>query len=107
LSNVEWAVFSACGTGLGELRAGEGVFGLRRAFLTAGARTLLLSLWSVDDEATREWMNQLYRARLLDGLSTSAAIRTASIRVLEERRRAGRSTHPFFWGAFVGTGDWR
>src|SRR5262249_3944148 len=61
---VEWVVRSACDTRLGEIKAGEGVFGLRRAFQVAGARTVIMSLWSVDDEATRLWMRALYRNRL-------------------------------------------
>jgi CHAT domain-containing protein len=107
LSGVEWAVLSACDTGVGDVRAGEGVFGLRRAFQIAGVRTLIMSLWSVDDEATREWMTALYEARLNRGLGTDEAVRAASLAVLEARRGAGESTHPFFWGAFVATGDWR
>jgi CHAT domain-containing protein len=107
LSGVEWAVLSACDTGVGEVRAGEGVFGLRRAFQIAGARTLIMSLWSVDDESTREWMTALYEARLRDGLSTAESVRQASLGVLEARRKAGESAHPFYWAAFVAAGDWR
>ena len=107
LSGVEWAVLSACDTGVGEVRAGEGVFGLRRAFQIAGARTLIMSLWSVDDEATREWMRELYEARLLRKLSTTEAVREASLSVLNARRQRGESTHPFYWAAFVAAGDWR
>ena len=64
LTGVEWAVLSACDTGVGEIQAGEGVFGLRRAMQLAGVHTLVMSLWPVDDEATRAWMTALYRARL-------------------------------------------
>jgi len=107
LSGVEWAVLSACDTGLGTIKAGEGVFGLRRAFQVAGARTLIMSLWSVEDEATREWMKALYEARLEKGLDTAESVREASLSVLRRRREAGESTHPFYWGAFVAAGDWR
>jgi CHAT domain-containing protein len=106
LSGVEWAVLSACETGVGKVQAGEGVLGLRRAFEVAGAGTLIMSLWSVEDESAREWMKNLYAARL-GGSSTAEAVRAASLKVIEARRRAGRSTHPAFWGAFVAAGDWR
>jgi CHAT domain-containing protein len=106
LTGTEWAVLSACETGVGEVRAGEGVFGLRRAFQVAGARTLIMSLWSVEDEATREWMRALYEARLRDRRDTAESVRAASLRVLRDRRARGGSTHPFYWGAFVAAGDW-
>ena len=107
LSSISWAVLSACETGLGTVRAGEGVFGLRRAFQVAGAKTLIMSLWSVEDQSAREWMARLYEARLVKHLSTAEAVRAASLGVLRERRAKGESTHPFYWGAFVAAGDWR
>jgi len=107
LGGVEWAVLSACETGLGDVRAGEGVLGLRRAFQIAGAGTLIMSLWPVDDEATRWWMKALYEGRFVRGLGTAEAMRQASLAVLAERRGKGASTHPFYWGAFVAVGDWR
>jgi CHAT domain-containing protein/tetratricopeptide (TPR) repeat protein len=107
LDGVEWAVLSACDTGLGEIRAGEGVFGLRRAFQVAGARTVIMSLWSVDDQATRAWMRALYEGRLRRGLSTADAVYQASLTTLRDRRARGLSTHPFYWAAFVAAGDWR
>ena len=87
--------------------AGEGVFGLRRAFQLAGARTLIMSLWPVDDEATRDWMEALYRHRFTDSLSTLDAVHRASLDLLNARRDAGLSTHPFYWAGFVAAGDWR
>ena len=107
LSGVEWAVLSACDTGLGEIEAGEGVFGLRRAFRVAGARTLIMSLWPVEDEATRQWMMKLYEGRLLARRETSDTVRSASLDLLASRRASGQSVHPFYWAAFVAAGDWR
>jgi CHAT domain-containing protein/tetratricopeptide (TPR) repeat protein len=107
LEGVEWAVLSACDTGLGEIKAGEGVFGLRRAFQVAGARTVIMSLWSVEDRSAMEWMRALYEARLRRGLNTADAVREASLTVLRQRRARGQSVHPFFWAGFVASGDWR
>jgi CHAT domain-containing protein/tetratricopeptide (TPR) repeat protein len=107
LSGVEWAVLSACETGTGEVMSGEGVFGLRRAFQVAGARTLIMSLWAVEDESTRQWMNALYHARFGAGLPTAKAVREACSQALEERRKRKQSTHPFYWAAFIAVGDWR
>ena len=107
LTGVEWAVLSACDTGVGEVYAGEGVFGLRRAIQLAGVRTMIMSLWPVDDEATRKWMLALYEGRWLEGLDTSEAVHSASLRLIRERKDAGLSTHPFYWAAFVAAGDWR
>lgn len=106
LSDTDWVVLSACETGVGRVLSGEGVLGLRRAFETASSRTLIMSLWRVEDDATRAWMHALYRNRL-DGLSTADAVTRASRDLLSSRRRRGLSTHPFFWGAFVSSGDWR
>jgi CHAT domain-containing protein/tetratricopeptide (TPR) repeat protein len=107
LQGTEWAVLSACDTGLGEVKAGEGVFGLRRAFQIAGVRTVIMSLWSVEDEATRLWMRALYDARLNERLDTAESVRAASLRVLRDRRAKRLSTHPFYWGAFVAAGAWQ
>lgn len=106
LTSVDWAVLSACESGLGEVRAGEGVLGLRRAFEIAGARTVVMSLWAVEDEPTRAWMRALYDQRARGG-STAACVREANFAVLSERRARGVSVHPYYWGAFVASGDWR
>jgi CHAT domain-containing protein len=107
LSGVEWAVLSACETGVGDVRPGEGVFGLRRAFQIAGAHTLIMSLWSVDADATRSWMKALYEARLARHLGTAESVRAASLKLLNDRRAKKLSTHPFYWAGFVAAGDWR
>jgi CHAT domain-containing protein len=107
LTGVEWAVLSACNTGVGQVQVGEGVSGLRRAFEAAGVGTLVMSLWSVEDDATQEWMRALYEARLVEGLDTAQSAWEASLRVLQGRRRQHQSTHPFYWGAFVAAGGWR
>ena len=100
-------MLSACGTGVGAVTAGEGVFGLSRAFRTAGAGTTVMSLWPVDDEATRRFMQALYRVRFVDGRTTDEAVHAASLQILRERRARGRSDHPFYWAPFVASGDWR
>jgi len=107
LGGVEWAVLSGCETGIGKLLPGEGVFGLRRAFQVAGARTVIMSLWPVDDQATRTWMRTLYREHLTNGRGAAESVRAASIATLARRRAAGLSTHPFYWAGFIAAGDWR
>jgi CHAT domain-containing protein/tetratricopeptide (TPR) repeat protein len=107
LEGVEWAVLSACDTGLGTVTAGEGVLGLRRAFQIAGVHTVIMSLWSVEDRATQQWMEALYHARLGDHLDTADAVRQASLTLIRDRRAKGQSTNPFYWAAFVAAGDWR
>jgi len=105
LSRADWAVLSACETGLAEPGAVEAVQGLHRAFRRAGVRSVVLSLWSVDDAATADWMDALYRARFAQGLGTAAAVRAAHRSILATRRAAGRSTHPFHWAGFIASGD--
>jgi CHAT domain-containing protein len=107
LRGVEWAVLSACDTGVGETRAGEGVFGLRRAFQVAGARTVIMSLWPVEDEDTRRWMTSLYERRFARGLDTMTAVQQSTREQLRRRREAGLSTHPFHWAGFIAAGDWK
>src|SRR4051794_29495602 len=91
-------VLSACNTGLGEIRTGEGVFGLRRAFVLAGAKTLVMSLWKVPDEETRELMEDFYR-RILAGEPRAEALRNA------QRTMKTKYPQAFFWGAFICQGN--
>lgn len=106
LVGVDWAVLSACDTGVGEIKVGEGVFGLRRAFQVAGAKTVIMSLWPIEDEATQHWMDTLYREHFLRGRTTAEAVRYASLQILRQRRAKHQSTDPFYWGAFIAAGDW-
>ncbi len=106
LSGAQWVVLSACDTGLGDVHAGEGVAGLRHAFERAGARTVIMSLWRADDASARAFMRALYAARSA-GATTAEAMRAAAVRLLEDQRARGRTTHPYYWGGFVATGDWR
>jgi len=79
---------------------------LRRAFEVAGAGTLIMSLWKVEDQSTREWMQALYEGRL-KGLSTAESVRSASLAMIRKMRSLHKSASPATWGAFVAAGDWR
>ena len=107
LRGVEWAVLSACDTGLGTIAAGEGVIGLRRAFQIAGVKTVMMSLWPVGDRTASQWSELLYRARLSEGLDSATSAWLATRRLLESRRLRRQSTNPFYWAGFVAAGDWR
>jgi len=107
LSATQWAVLSACESGRGAIEVGEGVLGLQRAFRVAGVDTIIMSLWAVDDDSTASWMEELYEARLARGRDTADCVREAGLALLTRRRAAGLSESPFYWGAFVGSGDAR
>jgi CHAT domain-containing protein len=92
---------SACDTGVGEVRNGEGVYGLRRAFVLAGANTLVMSLWTVSDYITRDMMIAYYKG-LRGGLGRGDALRRAK---LDLRKKPGRQ-HPFYWANFIQSGEW-
>lgn len=107
LTHARWAVLAACSTAAGATHRYEGLFGLARAFRLAGVRTVLTSLWPVDDAATAEWSQALYAARIERGLDTAASMAEAQRTVLTARRERGESVHPYYWAAFVANGDWR
>ncbi|HZP67347.1 MAG TPA: CHAT domain-containing protein [Rudaea sp.] len=106
LGGVSWVVLAACDSGLGDVVGDEGVFGLRRAFRIAGAHTVVMSLWEIDDAATTDWMTALYRARL-GGADTVESMASAELAALASRRSHHLSTHPYYWAGFVAAGDWR
>jgi CHAT domain-containing protein len=89
LSGAEWVVLSGCDTGLGDLHAGEGVLGLRRAFQEAGAAAVIGSLWPVEDAAAAQWMSALYRAHFVRGLTTAQSVRACNRAALAARRAKG------------------
>ena len=107
LSGVDWAVLSACNTGNGEINDGEGVMGLERAFRVAGAHSVIMTLWPVDNAVTREFMRGLYAERFGRRTTTATASWIAARKLLLARQAAGKSTHPWYWAGIVAAGDWR
>jgi CHAT domain-containing protein/Tfp pilus assembly protein PilF len=101
LWGTKLVTLSACDTGVGEIRNGEGVYGLRRAFVLAGAETLVMSLWPVNDSIARETMVAYYIG-LRDGAGRGDALRQAKLEML---RRTARQ-HPFYWAGFIQSGEW-
>jgi CHAT domain-containing protein len=101
LWGTKLVTLSACDTGVGEVRNGEGVYGLRRAFFLAGAETLVMSLWPVSDVVTRQMMSAYY-AGLKDGRGRGDALRDAQLAMLARRNRQ----HPFYWASFIQAGAW-
>ena len=95
-------VLSACETGLGDVRNGDGVYGLRRALVLAGAESQVMSLWQVNDIATRDLMAEYYR-RLKSGEGRAEALRQVQLGMI----RSGKRSHPFFWASFIPIGNWR
>ena len=100
LHGTELVVLSACETGVGDVASGDGVYGLRRALVIAGSESQLMSLWQVDDAATRELMVSIYQ-RLGRGMGRSEAVRQSQLRLLEDPEHA----HPYFWAAFIPSGQ--
>lgn len=94
LKNTDMVVMSACETGLGEVKSGEGVYGLQRAFQVAGTETLVMSLWKVSDEATQKLMTSFYQ-NWMGGMAKEAAFLAAQQKLREA------FPEPYYWGAFI------
>jgi CHAT domain-containing protein len=117
LDGVQLVVLSACETGLGQAAGGEGLLGLQRAFQSAGARSVVASLWTVDDEKTRSLMERFYENHWQKNMGVLEALREAQTWLLHGRPdrnwvpadAPAKSTtlSPRFWAAFVLSGDWR
>jgi CHAT domain-containing protein len=125
LAGCELVVLSACETGLGQVAGGEGVLGLQRAFQLAGARTVVASLWKVDDQATQALLTRFHRNLWEKKMAKLEALREAQIWLIREGSKHpelglrgglkrpepklmdGDSVSPFYWAAFVLSGDWR
>jgi CHAT domain-containing protein len=99
---ADLVVLSACRTALGKEIKGEGLVGLTRGFMYAGAPRVVASLWAVDDEITAELMKRFYREMLIKGQRPAAALQAAQVAIWKERRLP-----PYYWAAFVLQGEWK
>jgi len=101
LWGTKLVTLSACDTGVGDVRDGEGVYGLRRAFVLAGAESLVMSLWPVSDSIARDAMVAYY-TRLRNGAGRADALRQAKLAILKQADRR----HPYYWAGFILSGEW-
>jgi len=101
LWGTKLVALSACDTGVGEVKNGDGVHGLRRALVLAGAETQVMSLWAVSDKATRELMVAYY-GRLKQGQGRGEALRQVQLEMLKNVNRR----HPYYWASFIQSGEW-
>ncbi|WAN69595.1 tetratricopeptide repeat protein [Moorena producens JHB] len=103
LSGTELVVLSACDTGSGRISSGEGIYGLRRAFVIAGSQTQLISLRKVEDKATKELMLAYYQRLLDQNMGRTEALRQTQLDMLKDETYQ----HPYYWASFIVSGNWR
>jgi CHAT domain-containing protein len=101
LWGTKLVVLSACNTGVGEVKNGDGVYGLRRALLLAGSETQVMSLWPMLDQEMRDLMVGYYQ-RLLKGEGRGEALRQIQLAMLKK----AKLRHPYFWASFIQSGKW-
>ncbi|NJN12107.1 MAG: CHAT domain-containing protein, partial [Richelia sp. RM1_1_1] len=102
LRGTELVVLSACETGLGDVKTGDGVYGLRRALVIAGSQSQLLSLWLVADEGTKDLMMEYYQ-KIKAGKGRHEALREVQLEFLKD----DKYSHPYYWASFIPSGNWR
>jgi CHAT domain-containing protein len=102
LDTVSLVALSACETGLGKVSRGDEIWGFTRSFLSAGAPSLMVSLWPVADESTEKLMKRFY-AEMTKGIDRRRALQAAQLDVMRDPRFSA----PYFWAAFNLVGDWR
>ncbi|AOX01453.1 hypothetical protein BJP34_20195 [Moorena producens PAL-8-15-08-1] len=102
LSGTKLVVLSACDTGLGNITAGEGIYGLRRALVIAGSESQIISLWAVNDQVTKYLMVSYYQG-LQDNQGRSEALRRIQLQMLG----SPEYQHPIYWASFIASGNWR
>ena len=102
LRHTHLVTLSACETGVGDIKNGLGVFGLRRAIAMSGARSSLMSLWKVDDKGTQHFMTSLY-SRLKKQKGKRDSMRAVQLEMLNSKQ----FSHPYYWSAFTLSGDWK
>ncbi|MGD2125752.1 MAG: CHAT domain-containing protein, partial [Desulfobacteraceae bacterium] len=105
LQGTDMVVLSACDTGVGEVKTGEGVFGLRRAFTQAGSRSLVMSMWNIPDQETKELMVAFYENILSGEMNRCQSLREAALREMATVKERYGHTNPLYWGGFVFMGE--
>ena len=104
LKGTDLVVLSACNTGMGVIQNGQGVYGLRRAFFQAGAKSLITSMCPVPDKETKELMIQLYE-NIQSGMNRCQALRQAALQQKDIVEKRYKSPNPLYWGAFIFLGE--